>query len=127
MLVELGTEVIIGREVPEVIAVYLLPRVDALPDDQHHIDHVLRPWCKIVIAVDEDILEGLELPACPFLHAEGDLIVNVIVQVIEIADCLVDLISEEDCALEDGFDVGVEVGETETALLRLAVRVYEED
>jgi hypothetical protein len=101
VLVKLSTEIIIGCEVPKVIAVNLLPRINTLPDDQRHIDHMLRPWCVIMIAVDEDILEGLKLPACPFLHAESDLIVYIIVQVIEIADCLVYLIPEEDRPLED--------------------------
>lgn len=127
MLVELGTEVIVSSEVSEVIAVDLLPRIDALPDDQHHVEHMFRPWGIIMIAVDEDILQGLELPACSFLHAEGHLIVYVIVQVIEITHGLVDLIPEEDGPLEDRFDVGVEIGETEAALLRLAMGVYEED
>jgi hypothetical protein len=127
MLIELSTEVIIGSEVSEVIAVNFLARIDAFPDDEHDIDHVFRPGRIIMVAINENILEGVELPAGSFLHTEGDLIVDVVIQVIESAHGFVYLVSEEDCGLEDGLDVGVEVRETLTALFCLAMRVYEED
>lgn len=80
-----------------------------------------------MIAIDEDILQGLEFPTGSLLHAEGYLIVDVIVEVIVVSDGLGDLVAEENCGFEDTEDVGVEVGESHPALLGFFVGVYEED
>ncbi len=127
MLIELSTQIIIDRKVSEVITVYFLTRIDALSDNEHNIDHVFRPGCIIVIAIDEDILKRVKLPTSTLLHAKSDLIVDVVVQVIKTTYRLIHLIPKEDCGLKQGFDVGIEVGETQTALFGLAMRVYEED
>ena len=81
----------------EIITVNFLATFDTFAYDEHDVDHEVRPRGETVVAVNEDILQGLELPLCSLLHPECYFVVDVVIEVIVGTNSFVDLIAEEDC------------------------------
>lgn len=101
LFVEFSTQIEVRGEMSEAVAQNLFASVDTFPDEKQHIDHCLRPWGEIVIAVDEDVLQRLKLLLGSFLHAKGDFIVDVVAEVIERSDGLDDFVSVVDGIFHD--------------------------
>lgn len=101
LFVEFSAQIEISGKMSESVAQNLLPRVNAFPDEKKHIDHYLRPWSKIVIAIDKDVLKRLKLLPRSFLHAKGDFVIDVIAKIIESSDGLDYFISVVDCIFHD--------------------------
>lgn len=64
---------------PEPIAKNPLSIFDTFPEEEHDICHAIGPGCEVAPAIDDEILQGFELPQGAGFCAKGLLIVDVIV------------------------------------------------
>lgn len=100
MLVKPGRKIVVGCKVPEAVSEYLFSLLNALSDKQHGVGHAFGPRGEAATAVDDDILQRLESAFGSRFHSEGDLVVNIIIQLIVWSDGFSDFITKVDGSLQ---------------------------
>ena len=125
VLVKLGGEAEVGCEVAKAMAEDFLSLGDGFPDEEEDVGGVLAPGGKGGVAIDDEVLEGVEAPPVPFLGPEGEFVEDVVRELVILPDGLGNLLSEVDGLLEEGPDLPVEVRKTSLSLLVLLLAVHE--
>ena len=116
-----------GCEMSKSMAKDVLLLLNTFPNEKKGVHHILTPGRKSGVSINNDVGKGLEPLSVSLIHSEGDLVVDVIVKVIVVPNSFGDFVSKVNSFGEDGFDVFIEVVESEFSLLCFLVAIDEEN
>ena len=127
VLVKLSGKTKVGCEMSKSMTKNFFSLLNTFPDEKENIRGVLAPGGKSRIPIDNKVLKGVKSLPISFLSSEGELIKDVVRELVIFADGLSDLLTEVDCFLQDGLDLGVKMLKTCFSLWILFLAVDEKD
>ena len=126
VFIEFGCQVVVGRKVAHPITVDLLWVADGSANHEHEVDQSGRPRGSPTAPVNKDVLKGLELMPGSLLQSEGDLVIDIVIEIVISPHCLLHLVAKVYCFPEDSSDLLQKLGKSNIALLSLFMSVYEQ-
>ena len=112
MFIELGAEVEMGGKVTEAVAQKVFALFDGFFYEQQGVRHEIGPGGKGASSIDDEVGKGVKLLLAALFDAEGDLIIDVILQLIVIPDGFGDFVAVVGSFLQERSNVVVEVVES---------------